>query len=104
MSFVADQVEGFEELLAAAGSTFSSAYGPFRALVRKLEAETEDYDLTPSDDDAVRISALRSEIPVELVALGAGFSDEAGFQYRVSRLQRPPNHALVHLECTVLNP
>jgi hypothetical protein len=104
MSFAADHVEGFEELLAAAGSEFDSDFGSFRGLVRKVEPESTDYDLSPSDDDAIRISAHRTEVPPELISLGASFRDEAGFHYRVNRLQRPPKYNIVHLECTVLNP
>lgn len=104
MSQDADQLEGFEELLEAFGRTLISGTEQFRGLVKTLNPETEAFDLTPTDDDSVSISALRSEIPATVVRPGASLTDSDGFSYRVTRIRRSPNQQVVRVECAVLNP
>lgn len=104
MSHTTDQLEGFQELLQATGRTFTHGATPFRGLVKRLQPESEEYDLTPSDDDSVLISAFRSEIPTDALKVGASLTDEDGFLYRVTRLHRSPNTLITRVECAVLNP
>lgn len=104
MSHEADQFEGFEDLLEASGRVFLQGTEQFRALVKRLQPENEDYDLTPTDDDSVLVSAFRSEVPAGAIAVGQSFSDSEGFQYRVTRIHRSPNSIITRLECIVLNP
>lgn len=99
-----DYLEGFEELLEAVGQVFEFGNEQFRGLLKTLETSTEEYDLTPTDDDMVLLSALRSEIPKAAVKVGISFTDPNGFAYRVTRIKRSPSHLLVRLECTVLHP
>lgn len=104
MSHTTDKLEGFEELLEATGRTFTHGATPFRGLVKRLHPESEEFDLTPTDDDSVLVSAFRSEVPVNALRVGANLSDSDGFRYRVTRIQRSPNSLIVRMECVVLNP
>lgn len=104
MSHTVDQLEGFEELLEATGRTFTHESRSFRGIVKRLQPESEEYDLTPSDDDSVLVSAFRSEIPTDAMKVGASLTDEEGFHYRVTRIHRLPNTLIARLECIVLNP
>ncbi|MGC9452651.1 MAG: hypothetical protein ACP5I4_14525 [Oceanipulchritudo sp.] len=104
MSHTTDQLEGFEDLLAATGRVFLHNTEQFRGLVKRLQPDTEEYDLTPTDDDTILLSALRSEIPAAAVKVGASLSDADGFSYRVTRIQRTPNSLIARVECAVLNP
>ncbi len=99
-----DHLEGFEELLEVAGRVFQFGGEQFRGLVKTLEPVTEEYDLTPTDDDTILLTAFRSEIPTAAIKVGMSFTDPDGFAYRVTRIRRSPNHLVVRLECIVLNP
>jgi hypothetical protein len=104
MSASADHLEGFKELLDVAGRVFHFGTGQFRGLVKTLEPVTEEYDLTPTDDDTVLLTAFRSEIPPAAIKVGVSLNDLDGFIYRVTRIRRSPNQLVVGLECIVLNP
>jgi hypothetical protein len=104
MSHATDQLEGFADLMDATGRSFLHGTEPFRGLVKRLKPESEEYDLTPTDDDTVLLSAFRSEIPAAALKVGATLTDGEGFIYRVTRLQRTPNHLIARLECVVVNP
>lgn len=104
MSHEADQLEGFEDLLEATGKGLLHGTTQFRGLIKRLQPQGEEYDLTPTDDDAVLISALRSEIPAEALKVGASITDNDSFFYRVTRIQRSPNSLIARIECAVLNP
>jgi hypothetical protein len=99
-----DHLEGFEELLDVAGLLFLFGSDQFRGLVKTLEPATEEYDLTPTDDDTVLLTAFRSEIPPAAIKVWVSFTDPDGFAYRVTRIRRSPNHLVVRLVCIVLNP
>ncbi len=104
MSFESDQLEGFRELLETSGGQFVHPSGEFRGLVKRMNPDNEEFDLTPTDDDRVQVSGLRSEVPVEIVKVGASFSDNDDLRYRVTRIRRSPNQVAVRLECEVVNP
>jgi hypothetical protein len=104
MSQATDELEGFLELLAATGQTLAFGAVSFRGLVKRLQPATEEYDLTPNDDDSVMISALREDLPAAALKVGAGLSDAAGYHYRVTRLHRSPGSLIARLECIALNP
>ena len=104
VSWSDDHLEGFGELLDASGRTLVAAGVSFRAIVRTVQPPNESFDLSPSDNDAVMVSALRADIPAAAIQVGAGLTDEDGFRYRVTRLHRSPNRQIVQLQCTVLNP
>lgn len=104
MSASADHLEGFEELLDVAGRVFFFGTEQFRGLIKTLEPVNEEYDLTPTDDDTVLLTAFRSEIPPAAIKVGMSFTDPEGFAYRVTRIRRSPNHLVVRLECIVLSP
>lgn len=104
MSHTTDQLEGFEDLLQVAGRDFLHGNSSFRALVKRLDPLSEDFDLTPADDDSVLICAIRGQIPTDALKVGTSFSDTDGFVYRVTRIHRSPGSLVARLECTVLNP
>lgn len=104
MEIEADHLEGFEELLNMSGRLLLFGTEHFRAVIKTLEPPAEAYDLAPTENDSVLITAFRNEIPSAAVKVGISLTDSDGFFYRVSRLKRSPNHPLVKLECTVLNP
>jgi len=104
MSASADHLEGFEELLDVAGRLFLFGTEQFRGLVKTLEPASEEYDLTPTDDDTVLLTAFRSEIPPAAIKVGVSLTDAENFVYRVTRIRRSPNQLVVRLECIVLNP
>jgi len=99
-----DHLEGFTELLEASGRTLVTGQESFRALVRTLRPKSDSFDLSPTDNDTVLVSALRDTAPASAVRVGASLSDEQGFCYRVTRLHRSPNRAIVQMECVVVNP
>jgi hypothetical protein len=104
MSADADHLEGFEDLLDISGRVFALGTEQFRGIVRTIEPDTEEFDLTPTDDDSVILSALRSEIPNTALKVGVSLLDSDGYRYRVTRLRRSPNQLITRLECVVLNP
>jgi hypothetical protein len=93
-----DSAEGFAELLDAAGVVISFGSVRFRALVRSLSAESDSFDLSRGDDDAVTVTALASELPV-LPKPGDTFTTPDGWTYRVRKLIRTTGAVLVHFEC-----
>ena len=50
------------------------------------------------------VTAFRAEIPDPARRIGAHLHDAEGVRYRVTRLRRSTNRALVKLECVVLHP
>ena len=104
MSFEADQLEGFRELLETSGGLFIHPSGEFRGLVKRMNQDNEEFDLTPGDDDRVQVSGLKSEVPVEVVKIGESFTDSDALSYRVTGIRRAPNQVAVRLECEVVNP
>jgi len=104
MSHEADQLEGFKDLLDATGQALWHGPNEFRGLIKRLRPQTEEYDLTPTDDDAVLVSVLRAEIPTEALKVGGSITDAEGTFYRVTRLHRSPRSLVARIECTVLNP
>jgi hypothetical protein len=104
MSFEADQLEGFRELLETSGGQFIHPSGEFRGLVKQMTPENEAFDLTPGDDDRVQVSGLKTEVPAEVVKVGASFTDSEDYSYRVTAIRRSPNHVAVRLECEVVKP
>lgn len=96
-----DQAEGFAELLEVAGSRLNWDGHEFAALIRTLQPQEERYDLTPGDDNAVGVRAFRSAFGDTLPAIGAGFVDELGTHYRVTRITRTPGDLTVTFECEV---
>jgi len=99
-----DQAEGFAELLDVAGSRLNWDGHEFAALIRTLQPQEERYDLTPGDDNAALIRAFRSAFGGSLPAIGAGFEDELGTHYRVTRIARTPGDLTVTFECEVTHP
>lgn len=99
-----DHIEGFSELLEADGRTLQHSEEDFRALVRTVRPPEESFDLSPTDNDAVEVTAFRDEIPDPARRVGAHLQDAEGVRYRVTRLRRSTNRALVKLECVVLHP
>ena len=93
-----DATEGFSELLSIDGQEFSFGSVLFRALVRSLPAETDAFDLSRGDDDAVTVTALASELPV-LPKPGDTFTASDGWTYRVRKRLRTPGVGLVRFEC-----
>lgn len=104
MSFESDQLEGFRELLETSGGQFIHPSGEFRGLVKRMTPEDEEFDLTPGDDDRVQVSGLKTEVPAEVVKVGASFTDSEDLAYRVTGIKRAPNQVAVRLECEVVNP
>lgn len=104
MSHAADQLEGFQELLSAIGHQFIAGSDSFSGILKRQSPETEEFDLTPTDDDSVLIAALRNDVPGSVLRVGSGFSDHQGFFYRVTRIVRLPHQQIVQFECIVLNP
>ena len=104
MSFESDQLEGFRELLETSGGLFVHPSGEFRGLVKRMNPENEEFDLTPGDDDRVIVSGLKTEVPAAVVKVGASFTDSDDLRYRVSAIRRSPNQVAVRLECEVVNP
>jgi hypothetical protein len=100
----ADHLEGFNDLLAAAGRVFLHGTVQFIALVRDSTPDNERYDLTPTDDDAVDVTALRSDFPDGLPRVGAFFTDAENIEYRVMAIRRPPNSITVRFTCQVTHP
>ena len=76
-----DHLVGFEELLNVAGRVFEFGTEHFRGLVRRMNPENEAFDLTPGDDDRVIVSGLKSDVPAEVVKIGASFTDSEDLSY-----------------------
>lgn len=98
-----DQLEGFSELLAAAGAALSWGEHSFTALITTLQPKVESFDLTPGDDAAVSVRALRSVFPDALPAIGEHFEDEFGTGYRITRVIPAPGNLIMSFECEVLH-
>jgi hypothetical protein len=100
----ADQTEGFQDLLDISGRVYLWGTVQFRALVRDSAPDYERHDLTPTDDDAVEITALRSDFDDGLPTVGAFFTDAENIEYRVLVIRRPPNSITVRFTCQVTHP
>ena len=93
-----DSAEGFTELLSIDGQELSFGSVRFCALVRSLPAESDSFDLSRGDDDAVTVTALASELPI-LPKPGDTFTASDGWTYRVRKRLRTQGAGLVRFEC-----
>ena len=93
-----DSAEGFTELLSIDGQELSFGSVRFRALVRSLPVETDSFDLSRGDDDAVTVTALATELSV-LPKPGDTFTACDGWTYRVRKRLRTCGAGLVRFEC-----
>jgi hypothetical protein len=96
-----DQSEGFAELLEIAGEDLTWNGQPFRALIATTQPGQSRYDLTPADDNAVRVRAFLSEFPGGLPRPGHYFTDEDGATYRIEDVERTPRSLTVTFTCEV---
>lgn len=100
----ADSVEGFSELLQVAGENLTWSGVAFTALIRTLQANTERFDLSVGDDDAVQVRAFATAFPNGLPTGGESFEDSLGALYRIRRITRRPGNPIISFECEVTQP
>lgn len=99
-----DLTEGMRELLESSGRVLLWGTAQFLGLLGDEQPDNERYDLSPNDDDEVRITALKSEFADGLPKVGDTISDAMDFHYRIKQIRRPPNHVVVRFHCQVIHP
>lgn len=100
-SHATDALEGFLELLDAAGVDLVYDELSFRAILKTETPSKEGYDLTPGDDQAVQVSALASSFADKLPAIGDYFTDENDTRYRTKSRRQRPGQPIIRFSCEV---
>lgn len=96
-----DVIEGFQELLDAAGVDLICEGLEVRALIKTETPATEKYDLTPGDDQSVQVSAFVSVFVNGVPAIGDYFTDENNTRYRVKSGRLRPGQPIIRFSCEV---
>ena len=99
-----DSVEGFAELLDAAGVVLTLDGVSLKALLRTTPPESNRYDLSVGDDNSVQVRVLASTFSGGVPALGSSFTDEGGTTYRIRRIARSPIRAIITFDCELCQP
>jgi hypothetical protein len=99
-----DLTEGMQELLDISGRVLLWGTVQFRGLFGDENPDNERYDLSPNDDDEVRITALREDFTDGLPTVGHTLTDNMNNHYRIKQIRRPPNHVVVRFHCQVIHP
>lgn len=97
----ADVIEGFQELLEAAGVDLIYEGLEVRALIKTETPATEGYDLTPGDDQSVQVSAFVSAFTSGVPSIGDYFTDENNTRYRVKSGRLRPGQPIIRFSCEV---
>lgn len=98
--YAEDAIEGFSELLAAVGVGLIFDGQQLRALITTEQPKPEGFDLTPGDDQRVRVAAFASAFQY-LPAIGDYFEDENGYQYRIRSRRQRPGQPVIRFSCEV---
>ncbi len=104
MSAKSDSIEGFAELLDAAGVELTLDGVSLKALLRTTPPEANRYDLSVGDDNSVQVRVLASAFPGGVPVAGSSFTDEAGTTYRIRRISRSPSRAIITFDCELCQP
>jgi len=104
MSAKSDSIEGFAELLDAAGVVLTLDGAPLKALLRTTPPESNRYDLSVGDDNSVQVRVLAAAFPSGLPVAGSSFTDESGTTYRIRRIARSPSRAIITFDCELCQP